>query len=76
MAEINTELTIGELITRFAKLRGYTQKSLRDEYNARYGTDYNQPAFSRKLIRGAIRYDELKQFGDILDFDVVLKSRK
>jgi len=75
MSDINTELTIGELIMRFAKLRGYTQKALRDEFNKRYGTKYNQPSFSRKLVCGAIRYDELKQLGDILGFDVILKSR-
>ena len=76
MAEINTELTVGELIMRFAKLRGYTQKTLREEFNKRYGTEYNQPTFSRKLIRGALRYDELKKFGDILNFEVKLVSKE
>lgn len=75
MTEINTDLTIAELIMRFAKLRGYTQKTLREEFNKRYGTDYIQPAFSRMLTRGAIRYDELKQIGDILGFNIVLKPR-
>lgn len=74
MAEINTELSIGELIMRYAKLRGLSQAALREEYNQKFGTEYNQPAFSRKLIRGAIRWDELNHFGEILGFKVKLVS--
>lgn len=67
------ELTIADQLKRIAAYRGYTLKTLGEEVNKRYGTNYVQQSFSRKINTGAIRYDELKQFGEILGFKVKLE---
>ena len=64
------ETTLHEKIKRIARQRGMTLTALGNEYNRRYGTKYRQQGFSLKLIRGAVRYDELKKIGDILGFKV------
>ena len=75
---MNLELeqtTIHEQIKRIAGYRGITIKALGEEVNKRYGTRYTQQSFSRKLNNGAVRWDELKQIGEILGFDVKLELR-
>lgn len=64
--------TIADRIKRIANYRGYTLKTLGEEYNRRYGTKYVQQSFSKKINAGAIRYDELEKFGEILRFKVRL----
>ena len=63
---------LSEQIKFLAKNRGYTLKTLCEEYNRRYGTKYVQQSFSRKINNGAVNYEELKRFGDILKFTVRL----
>ena len=71
---INLEqTTIADQLKRIAAYRGYTLKTLGEEFNRRFGTKYVQQSFSKKINAGAIRYDELKQFGDILGFKVKLE---
>lgn len=70
------KITIQERLKRIAAYRGYTLKALGDEVNKRYGTTYNQQSFSRKIVNGAIRYDELEQLGEILGFDIKLELRE
>lgn len=71
---INLEqTTIADQLKRIAAYRGYTLKTLGEEFNRRFGTRYVQQSFSKKINAGAIRYDELKQFGDILGFKVKLE---
>lgn len=67
------QTTIAEQIKRIAAYRGYTLKTLGEEFNRRFGTKYVQQSFSKKINNGAIRYDELKQFGEILGFKVKLE---
>lgn len=64
------ETTIQEKIKRIAAFRGYTLTELGSEFNRRYGTKYNPNSFFRKLRSGAIRYDELKKLGEILNFNL------
>ncbi len=64
------ETSIQEKIKRIAKYRGYTLTELSEEFNRRYGTHYEPNSFLRKLRNGAIRYNELKKFGELLDFDI------
>lgn len=64
------QTTIAEKIKRIAAHRGYTLKTLGEEFNRRFGTKYVQQSFSKKINAGAIRYDELEQFGQILGFKV------
>ena len=70
------QTTIHEQLKRIAAYRGYTLKALGDEVNKRYGTKYTQQSFSRKLTSGAVRWDELKRLGAILNFDVRLDLRE
>lgn len=70
-----TERPISEQIKFLATYRGYNLKTLGEEFNRRFGTKYVQQSFSRKINNGAIDYKELKQFGEILGFDVELKLR-
>ena len=67
------QTTIADQIKRIAAYRGYTLKSLGEEFNRRSGTRYVQQSFSKKINAGAIRYEELKQLGDILGFKVKLE---
>jgi len=67
------QTTIAEQIKRIAAYRGYTLKTLGEEFNRRFGTKYVQQSFSKKINAGAVRYDELKQFGEILGFRVKLE---
>ena len=67
------QTTIAEQIKRIAGFRGYNMKTLCEEFNKKFGTKFVQQSFSRKLNGGAIRYDELKQFGEILGFKVKLE---
>lgn len=67
------QTTIAEQLKRIAAYRGYTLKTLGEEFNRRFGKRYVQQSFSKKINAGAIRYDELKQFGDILGFKVKLE---
>lgn len=67
------KITIGDKIKRVAAYRGYNLKTLGEEFNQRFGTKYVQQSFSKKINDGAIRYDELEQFGDILGFKVKLE---
>lgn len=66
---------ISEQLKFLATYRGYNLKALGEEFNRRFGTKYVQQSFSRKINNGAIDYEDLKRFGDILGFDVELKLR-
>ena len=65
--------TIAEKLKGIAAYRGYNMKNLCKEFNQRFGTNFVQQSFSRKLNGGAIRYDELEQFGEILGFKIKLE---
>ena len=67
------ERTIAEKLKGIAAYRGYNMKNLCEEFNKKFGTNFVQQSFSRKLNNGAIRYDELEQFGDLLGFKVKLE---
>lgn len=67
------QTTIAEQLKRIAAYRGYNLKTLGEEFNRRFGKKYVQQSFSKKINTGAIRYDELKQFGEILGFKVKLE---
>lgn len=67
------ERSIAEQIKFLATYRGYTLKTLGEEFNKRFGTKYVQQSFSRKINNRAISWDELKQFGDILGFKIKLE---
>lgn len=69
------ESGVPESIKRIAAFRGYTLTKLGSEFNRRYGTNYNQQSFSRKLRSGAITCGELKKFGDLLGFTVNLELK-
>lgn len=70
------DLDIQEVIKRIAALRGYNITSLGNEFNQRYGTKYNQQSFSRKLRSGSITPEEMKKFGDFLNFDVIVRLKE
>ena len=53
-----------------AARRGFTLDKVREEYNKKFGTNYIQQSFSRKIGNGAFRFDELQQLGEILGFKV------
>lgn len=65
--------SLAEQIKFLAAYRGYTLKTLGEEFNRRFGTRYVQQSFSRKINSNAISWDELKQFGDILGFKAKLE---
>lgn len=67
------KVSLAEQIKRIANYRGWNMNKLREEYNKKFGTNYIQQSFSKKLNRGAIRLDEFEQFADLLGFKVKLK---
>ena len=73
MAIDTDQRSIAEQIKFWASYRGYTLKTLGEEFNKRFGTKYVQQSFSRKINNRAISYDELRQFGEILKFKVKLE---
>ena len=64
---------LSEQIKRIANYRGWNMNQLREEYNRKFGTNYIQQSFSKKINRGAIRLDEFEQFADLLGFKVKLE---
>lgn len=64
------ERNLTERIKFFAARRGYTMKTLCEEFNQRFGTKYAQPSFSRKINNQAVSWSELKQFGELLGFKI------
>ena len=67
------KIGLSEQIKRIANYRGWNMNQLREEYNKKFGTNYIQQSFSKKINRGAIRLDEFEQFGDLLGFKVKLE---
>ena len=67
------ERSISEQLKFLANYRGYSMKSLGEEFNRRFGTRYVQQSFSRKINNKNFTWDELKQFGEILGFKVKLE---
>ena len=67
------ERPIAEQKKFLASYRGYTLKTLGEEFNRRFGTKYVQQSFSRKINNNAINWEELKQFGEILGFKAKLE---
>ena len=70
------QTTIQEQIKRITAFRGLTLNDLRDEYNRRYEKKYYQQSFSKKLSSGSLKWEELKNIGEILGFDVKLILRE
>lgn len=69
-----SERTIKEQIKFLAKDKGYTIKTLGDEYNRRYNTNYMPQSFSRKISNPALALDDLQKIGQILGFKVKLEA--
>lgn len=67
------ERPLAEQIKFATTYRGYTLKTLGEEFNRRYGTKYVQQSFSRKINNEAIDWGDLKRFGEILGFKVKLE---
>ena len=67
------ERPLSDQIKFLATYRGYTLKTLGEEFNRRFGTKYVQQSFSRKINNNAIDWQELKQFGELLGFKVKLE---
>ena len=64
------ERSFAEQVKFMAAQRGYSLKTLGEEFNQRYGTNYVQASFSRKLKAQTFSLKELKQLGEILGFKV------
>ncbi|MBQ6781794.1 MAG: hypothetical protein IJP62_11290 [Treponema sp.] len=67
------KVPLEDQIKFWSKYRGYTLKTLGEEFNKRFGTKYVQQSFSRKINNESISYNELRQFGEILGFKVKLE---
>ena len=67
------KIGLAEQVKRIANYRGWNMNQLREEYNKKFGTNYIQQSFSKKLNRGAIRLDEFEQFADLLGFKIKLE---
>ena len=50
--------------------RNLTIEKVRTDYNQKFGTNFSQQSFSRKIKDGAFKFEELKQLGEILGFKV------
>ena len=49
---------------------------VRTEYNKKFGTNFSQQSFSRKINDGAFKFEELQKLGEILNFKVKLEVAK
>ena len=52
--------------------RNLTIEKVRSAYNQKFGTNFSQQSFSRKINDGAFKFEELQQLGEILGFKVRL----
>ena len=65
--------SIGEQIKIITLFRGLTMKHLAEELNKRFGTKHFQQTISKKIKTNVFSYNDLKQIGEILGFEVELK---
>lgn len=67
------ERTIAEQVKFLVKGSDFTLKTLGEEFNRRYGTNYLPQSFSRKINNPALALDDLEKIGKILGFRVKLE---
>jgi len=73
MNDNDTRTRIKTVITA----EGQTLKNIVDELNTRHPDDTTTAQnITNKLARKTIRFDEVAEIMDILDYDVILRNRK
>ena len=55
--------------------RNIKMKDLVKKLANKYGTSSSESNFSGKLSRGSLTYNEMLEICDILDYDIVFKSK-
>lgn len=65
--------TLTMQIKAIIRYRGLTIEQVRSEYNKKFGTNFAQQSFSRKINDEAFKFSELQKLGEILDFKVKLE---
>ena len=69
----NSQQGITAQVKRIAAYRGYSVKALGEAFNQKFGTNYAQQSFSRKINNQSISWEELNQLGELLNFQVKLE---
>ena len=59
-------VTLPVQIKTAIRYRDFTIEKVRSEYNHKFGTNFSQQSFSRKIKDGAFKFEELQQLGEIL----------
>ena len=67
------KMSIADQIKIIANFRGFKINQLGNEFNRRFGTKYSAQSFRNKLNNGALSFDDVEKFGQILNFTVELK---
>ncbi len=66
-------LPVADQIKIIANFRGFKINQLCNEFNRRFGTKYSAQSFRNKLNNGALSFDDVEKFGQILNFSVEIK---
>ena len=66
-------LPVADQIKIIANVRGFKINQLGNEFNRRFGTKYSAQSFRNKLNNGALSFDDVEKFGQILNFTVEIK---
>ena len=69
----NSQQGVAAQVKRIAAYRGYSVKALGEAFNQKFGTNYAQQSFSRKINNQSISWEELNQLGELLNFQVKLE---
>lgn len=59
-------LDLKSLITK----SGFTMKSVNDELNSRYGTNYSAQNFSKKLKNESLKYKDVVDILDVIGYTI------
>ena len=65
-------VTLPMQIKAIIQYRNLTIGKVRSDYNQKFGTNFSQQSFSRKINDGAFKFEELQKLGEILNFKVRL----
>jgi|GEM_PF-2757450 len=65
-------VTLPMQIKAIVQYRNLTIEKVRSAYNQKFGTNFSQQSFSRKINDGAFKFEELQQLGEVLNFKVRL----
>ncbi len=76
MFDVNRKLTIREKVKILLLSRGISMRKLVKQINEKKGVDHRHTNLSRKLVKNTIRYAEVEEIAELLDYEIVFKDKR